>query len=145
MPRLPVGAAGAPPVGGRASMCYISLFYTEFFDAVAGRNHSHCSGGNVNRKKTTNRNGEVDRARDELFSHIHRCGVLQATEEHQIEWLRETIEYLGERYPELSADDLRELEQIGIRFCRPVIQRVEEEAEVDQDGDERVASEAAAA
>jgi hypothetical protein len=99
----------------------------------------------VTRKKTPRR-GEIDRARDELFSHIHRCGVLQATEEHQVEWLRETIEYLGERYPDLTEDELEDLKKIGTRFCRPVIQRAsEDEPEPGPAGDEPVASEAAAA
>jgi hypothetical protein len=100
----------------------------------------------VNRKSATNRHGEIDRARDELFSHIHRCGVLQATSEHQVEWIRETIEYLGERYPELSPEELQDLEQIGTRFCRPVIQRVEaDDAEVIENSEEQAESEAAAA
>lgn len=63
----------------------------------------------------------LDRARDELFSHINRCGVLQATEEDQRHWMDETIEYLGERYPDLSDLELRGLHEIGIRFCRPAI------------------------
>jgi len=63
----------------------------------------------------------MDRARDELFSHINRCGVLQASEDDQRTWMDETIEYLGERYPDLADADLTELYQIGIRFCRPAI------------------------
>lgn len=63
----------------------------------------------------------VDEARNELFSHIHRCAVLQATDEQQVEWMKDTIEFLHERYPALSAQQLKELETIGLRFCRPVI------------------------
>ncbi len=63
----------------------------------------------------------MNRARDELFSHINRCGVLQATDEDQRHWMDETIEYLGERYPDLSDVDLRELHDIGSRFCKPAI------------------------
>ena len=63
----------------------------------------------------------LDEARNELFSHIHRCGVLGATEEQQVEWMKDTIEFLGERYPSLTAQQLKELEGIGLRFCRPVI------------------------
>ena len=63
----------------------------------------------------------LDRARDELFSHINRCGVLQATEDDQRHWMDETIEYIGERYPDLSDGDLAGLHQIGVRFCRPAI------------------------
>jgi hypothetical protein len=63
----------------------------------------------------------LDRARDELFSHINRCGVLQAAEDDQRHWMDETIEYIGERYPDLSDSDLRGLHEIGTRFCRPAI------------------------
>ena len=63
----------------------------------------------------------MDRARDELFSHINRCGVLQAEEEEQRHWMDETIEYLGERYPDLADSDLKQLYEIGIRFCKPAI------------------------
>ncbi len=63
----------------------------------------------------------MGRARDELFSHIHRCGVLRSTEEQQTEWMNDTVEYLGERFPALSQDNLDEIREIGLRFCRPVI------------------------
>lgn len=62
-----------------------------------------------------------ERARDELFSHINRCGVLEAERKDQEHWLNETIEYLGERYPDLSDVELRELRTIGMRFCLPAI------------------------
>ena len=62
-----------------------------------------------------------DRARDELFSHINRCGVLQANAEDQKQWMDETIEYIGERYPDLTDGDLKGLREIGIRFCKPAI------------------------
>ena len=80
----------------------------------------------------------MDRARDELFSHINRCGVLKAAEDDQKHWMDETIEYLGERYPDLADADLGKLYEIGIRFCKPAIARgagsnatVAEEAEVE--------------
>ncbi|TVP43923.1 MAG: hypothetical protein EA350_12665 [Gemmatimonadales bacterium] len=69
----------------------------------------------------TDRNKLKDRARDELFSHINRCGVLQAAEEEQKVWMDETMEYLGERFPDLGDADLKELYGVGIRFCRPAI------------------------
>jgi len=69
----------------------------------------------------TDRNKLKDRARDELFSHINRCGVLQAAEEDQEHWMDETMEYLSERYPDLSDSDLKELYAVGLRFCRPAI------------------------
>ncbi len=62
-----------------------------------------------------------DRARDELFSHINRCGLLQATGDDQEHWMEETIEYIGERYPDLSDSDLKFLREVGIRFCQPAI------------------------
>jgi hypothetical protein len=63
----------------------------------------------------------LDRARDELFSHVHRCGVLHAEAEDQRHWMDETIEYIAERYPDLTDGDLRDLHEIGIRFCKPAI------------------------
>lgn len=69
----------------------------------------------------TDREKLKDRARDELFSHINRCGVLRAAEDEQKQWMDETMEYLGERYPDLSDGDLRELYTVGMRFCRPAI------------------------
>src|SRR5438445_9246084 len=43
-----------------------------------------------------------EQARDELFSHILRCGVLEATPEHQKEWFDDTMLYLAERYDALD-------------------------------------------
>ena len=62
-----------------------------------------------------------DHARDELFSHIHRCGVLHSDEEQQVEWMQDTMEFMAERYPELSPGELRSLADLGLRFCKPVI------------------------
>ncbi len=66
----------------------------------------------------------MDRARDELFSHIHRCGVVQATVEDQDVWMNETIEYLAERYPDLGVPELSQLKTVGMQFCKPVISRL---------------------
>jgi hypothetical protein len=65
--------------------------------------------------------GDFDHARDELLSHIHRCGVLKASTEQQEQWLEETMQYMGERYDGLKKEELDELRQIGQRFCQPVI------------------------
>lgn len=65
----------------------------------------------------------LDRARDELFSHINRCGVVDASEADQTEWMNDTIDYLGERYPTLAAHELRFLHAVGMRFCQPAIAR----------------------
>ena len=63
----------------------------------------------------------LERARDELFSHINRCGVLKAVEGEQRQWMDETIDYIRERYPDLSEVDLSGLHEIGTRFCQPAI------------------------
>ena len=63
----------------------------------------------------------LDRARDELFSHINRCGVLEASLDQQQEWMDDTMKFLEERYPDLDAAELKQLEQLGMRYCKPVI------------------------
>lgn len=64
-----------------------------------------------------------DQARDELFSHILRCGVLEASPEHQKEWFDDTMLYLAERYEGLDERQLGELRVLGERYCRPVVAR----------------------
>ena len=64
-----------------------------------------------------------DQARDELFSHILRCGVLEAAPEHQKDWFNDTMDYLAERYEALTDQDLDGLRLLGERYCQPVIQR----------------------
>jgi hypothetical protein len=75
------------------------------------------------RKKTDRAAGPsmIDQARDELFSHILRCGVTGAEPEHQKEWIDDTMLYLAERYPDLGADELSQVRVLGERFCRPVV------------------------
>jgi hypothetical protein len=68
-----------------------------------------------------------EQARDELFQHIIRCGVLQAAPEHQSEWFDDTMAYLEERYPELSASQISELKTLGLRFCQPPKSNAESE------------------
>jgi len=68
-------------------------------------------------------------ARDELFSHINRCGVLQANAEDQSSWMDETIDYIGERYPDLTAADLQDLHTVGMRFCQPTIDNINKPAD----------------
>jgi len=67
----------------------------------------------------------VDQARDELFSHILRCGVLEAAEEQRKEWFDDTMEYLAERYEDLTPLQLKELRTLGERYCQPVVARKE--------------------
>jgi hypothetical protein len=70
-----------------------------------------------------------DQARDELFSHILRCGVLEAAASDQKEWFDDTMEYLAERYEGLNPRELEALRQLGERYCQPVISRTEEKEE----------------
>jgi hypothetical protein len=64
-----------------------------------------------------------EQARDELFSHILRCGVLEATPEHQKEWFDDTMGYLADRFENLTDVELGELRVLGERYCRPVVAR----------------------
>ena len=64
-----------------------------------------------------------EQARDELFSHILRCGVLEAAAEHQKEWFDDTMLYLADRYEDLTAPELEQLRTLGERYCRPVVAR----------------------
>jgi hypothetical protein len=64
-----------------------------------------------------------EESRDELFQHIIRCGVIGAEPEHVEEWFNETMRYLEDRYPELSAEQLRELRVLGARFAQPPKER----------------------
>ena len=60
-----------------------------------------------------------EEARDELFQHIMRCGVVGAEPEHQSEWFAETMAYMTDRFPELSAEQIDELRKLGERFSQP--------------------------
>jgi hypothetical protein len=62
-----------------------------------------------------------EQARDELFSHILRCGVLEATPEHQKEWFDDTMLYVADRFDELGEEELHQLRLLGERYCRPVV------------------------
>jgi hypothetical protein len=63
----------------------------------------------------------LDRARDELFSAIRQCGVLAADRDEQVEWMDDTVEYMKQRHPELTRQELAQLHEAGLRFCQPVI------------------------
>ncbi len=60
-----------------------------------------------------------EEARDELFQHIMRCGVVGSDPEHQQEWFVDTMAYMKDRYPELGAEQLEELRKLGERFAQP--------------------------
>jgi hypothetical protein len=76
----------------------------------------------------------LDRARDELYSHIHRCGVLEADSEQIDEWMDETMEFLAKRYPDLGQAELDQLRTLGTRFCQPVIQHGREHTALETEG-----------
>ena len=81
----------------------------------------------TNKKTTTKRVTEAsafDQARDELFSHILRCGVIDALIEHQKDWFDDTMGYVADRYEDLDDEELAELRTLGERYCQPV-RRVE--------------------
>jgi hypothetical protein len=69
-----------------------------------------------------------EQARDELFQHIMRCGVVGAEPEHVDEWFAETIKYMTERFPELSEQQIEELKTLGLRFAQPPKSRTESNA-----------------
>jgi hypothetical protein len=69
-----------------------------------------------------------DEARDEMFQHIMRCGVIGAETEHQSEWFNDTMAYLADRFHELSAGQLKELRTLGERFVQPPKQNSGSEA-----------------
>jgi hypothetical protein len=79
-------------------------------------------------KKTLRRTPDpvsFSQARDELFSHILRCGVIDALPEHQKDWLDDTMLYLADRYESLSKEELDQLRVLGERFCQPVQRKTE--------------------
>jgi hypothetical protein len=77
----------------------------------------------------------LDEARDELFSHIHRCGVLQASEEQQVEWMQDTMQFMAERYSDLTPAQIASLGELGLRFCKPVIPHGQVSVSTDEDAD----------
>ena len=66
-----------------------------------------------------------DQARDEMFSHILRCGVIEALPEHQKEWFDDTMQYIEDRYSDLGETEIAQLRTLGERYCQPVVRRVE--------------------
>jgi hypothetical protein len=79
-------------------------------------------------KKKLRRDPEAvsfSQARDELFSHVLRCGVIDALPEHQKDWFDDTMLYLAERYEDLSEEELSQLRVLGERFCQPVQRKTE--------------------
>lgn len=54
-----------------------------------------------------------------MFQHVMRCGVIGSEPEHQKEWFDETMNYLAERYHELSKKEITDLRVLGERFAAP--------------------------
>ncbi len=74
-----------------------------------------------------------ENARDELFRVIRECGVIGAHPDDQVAWMDETVAFMGERYPDLSPADLKNLRDLGLRFCQPVIPHGREHASASND------------
>jgi hypothetical protein len=81
-----------------------------------------------NRRKEVSAPTPFEQARDEMFQQVIRCGVPQATPEHQEEWFTETMAYLEDRYHELTKEELAELRTLGLRFSQPPKPRIESES-----------------
>jgi len=60
-----------------------------------------------------------EESRDELFQHIMQCGVVGSGPDDQKSWFDETMQYLRDRYPELSDAELTQLRTLGERFAQP--------------------------
>jgi hypothetical protein len=71
------------------------------------------------RKPVERTQGPFEAARDELFQHIMKCGVIGSEQADQKEWFDNTMGYLQERYHELTGSDLSELRTLGERFAVP--------------------------
>lgn len=99
-----------------------------------------------NRRKPASSEPTVfDLARDELFQHIIRCDVIGANPDHQAEWFNDTMQYMADRWHELSPKQLSELRTLGERFAQPPRSSVATEApaetsEVSADAEEQSAS-----
>ena len=60
-----------------------------------------------------------EEARDEMFQQIMRCGVIGSDPEDQKTWFDNTMEYLTERYHELSRSEIEQLRVLGEMFAQP--------------------------
>jgi len=74
-------------------------------------------------QKQTAEGTHLDQARDELFSHILRCGVIDADIDQQKAWMDDTMQYLADRYVDLTEEQLNDIRLLGERFCQPVVRR----------------------
>jgi hypothetical protein len=75
---------------------------------------------NNNKTRSAPEAAAFAQARDELFSHILRCGVIDALPEHQKDWFDDTMGYIADRYEDLSEEEQKQLRLLGERYCQPV-------------------------
>ena len=73
---------------------------------------------NIRRRTVSAPPSPLEQARDEMFQHIMRCGVVGADPAHQAEWFNETMAYLADRYHELAPADIADLRTMGERFVQ---------------------------
>jgi hypothetical protein len=96
---------------GPSRLRFSVALFTTFSDAMnKGRNRN---------RRPSNEPSLKDQARDELFQHIISCGVVGCDPEYQRTWFDETLQYLTERYHELTAVEIAELRTLGERFAQP--------------------------
>jgi hypothetical protein len=57
-----------------------------------------------------------------------RCGVVGSGADDQAEWFKQTMQYMAERYPELSEQQIDELGKLGARFAQPPKKREDDTA-----------------
>ncbi|HEY7878049.1 MAG TPA: hypothetical protein VIC55_07480 [Gemmatimonadaceae bacterium] len=69
-----------------------------------------------------------EEARDELFQHIMRCGVVGTDAADQQSWFDDTMQYMTDRFPELPAERIEELRKLGERFAQPPKRHAEADA-----------------
>src|SRR5215208_2143529 len=120
-----------PPAGRQRPVCtkWCNPIYSHAVGSVYSTGYP-CfdpKGWCMNKKKTQRDPEAVAfaQARDELFSHVLRCGVIDALPEHQKDWFDDTMLYLADRYEDLSEEELAQLRVLGERFCQPVQRKVE--------------------
>ena len=73
----------------------------------------------IRRRKESAQPTPFEQARDEMFQHVMRCGVVGAEAQHQAEWFTDTLSYLADRYHELTPAEIAELRAMGERFVQP--------------------------
>jgi hypothetical protein len=118
------------PAGGKSNRTHIHGERAEIcteparlliFTAILAPQGSPDSMSKKKTRRTPPAAPSFDQARDELFSHILRCGVLEALPEHQKEWFDDTMQYIAERYEALGPEDLAQIRVLGERYCQPVV------------------------